>query len=76
MVILRLQMGYDGLFFGRVDYQDKFNRALTKSMEMIWKGSPNNLGIRLIVEFLFQLMFDSDIFVHEHFDLPLFILYM
>lgn len=37
-------MGYDGLFFGRVDYQDKFNRAITKSMEMVWQGSPNNLG--------------------------------
>lgn len=38
-------MGYDGLFFGRVDYQDKFNRAITKSMEMVWQGSPNNLGM-------------------------------
>lgn len=54
MVILCLQMGYDGLFFGRVDYQDKFNRALTKSMEMIWKGSPNNLGISLIVDIYFN----------------------
>ncbi|CAJ0955453.1 unnamed protein product [Ranitomeya imitator] len=32
-------MGYDGLFFGRLDYQDKSNRASKKQMEMIWRGS-------------------------------------
>ncbi|XP_056018882.1 lysosomal alpha-mannosidase-like isoform X2 [Ostrea edulis] len=37
-------MGYDGLFFGRVDFEDKFHRELTKSMEMVWQGSPSNLG--------------------------------
>lgn len=38
------QMGYDGLFFGRIDYQDKEFRKQNKDMEMIWSGSPNNLG--------------------------------
>ncbi|XP_050392996.2 lysosomal alpha-mannosidase [Patella vulgata] len=38
------QMGFDGLFFGRLDYQDKANRLNKKTMEMIWKGSPKNLG--------------------------------
>ncbi|XP_063787232.1 lysosomal alpha-mannosidase [Pseudophryne corroboree] len=33
------QMGYEGLFFGRLDYQDKENREKTKQMEMIWRGS-------------------------------------
>ncbi|XP_075062727.1 lysosomal alpha-mannosidase [Mixophyes fleayi] len=33
------QMGYEGLFFGRLDYQDKENRQETKRMEMIWRGS-------------------------------------
>ncbi|XP_060071726.1 lysosomal alpha-mannosidase-like [Ylistrum balloti] len=37
------QMGFDGLFFGRLDYQDKDERIKTKSMEMLWKGSPTNL---------------------------------
>lgn len=37
-------MGYDGLFFGCVDYQDKFNRVIIKFMEMVWQGSFNNLG--------------------------------
>lgn len=36
-------MGYDGMFFGRLDYQDKQNRLATKSMEMIWHAS-DDLG--------------------------------
>ena len=39
-----LQMGFDGLFFGRVDLQDYAARNRTKTMEMIWKGSAN-LGL-------------------------------
>ncbi|XP_026271901.1 lysosomal alpha-mannosidase isoform X2 [Frankliniella occidentalis] len=35
------QMGYDGLFFGRLDYQDKLHRLGAKNGEMIWKGSAN-----------------------------------
>lgn len=35
------QMGFDGLFFGRVDPQDYVERYRTKTMEMIWKGSAN-----------------------------------
>lgn len=34
-------MGYDGLFFGRLDYEDKYNRMATKSPEMIWRSSQN-----------------------------------
>ncbi len=34
-------MGFDGLFFGRNDYQDFDLRNRTKTMEMIWKGSAN-----------------------------------
>jgi hypothetical protein len=34
-------MGFDGLFFGRADYQDFEQRNATKTMEMIWKGSAN-----------------------------------
>lgn len=31
-------MAYDGLFLGRIDYQDKMKRLSDKSMEMIWRG--------------------------------------
>lgn len=31
------QYNFDGLFFGRLDYQDKNNRLATKTMEMIWE---------------------------------------
>ncbi|BFZ17312.1 hypothetical protein BsWGS_20353 [Bradybaena similaris] len=37
------QFGFDGLFFGRLDYQDKQKRQGDKTMEFVWKGSPNNL---------------------------------
>merc|ERR1719189_2759223 len=32
------RMGFDGLFFGRLDYADKEKRMRERSMEMIWKG--------------------------------------
>ena len=32
------EMGFDGLFFGRLDYADKEKRLKEKTMEMIWKG--------------------------------------
>lgn len=62
------QMGYDGFFVTRLDYQDKQNRLNTKTMEVVWKSS-ENLG-----KFRFYLLFvqvqchkqhlfaDSDIF--------------
>jgi hypothetical protein len=34
-------MGFDGLFFGRTDYQDIEQRHATKAMKMIWKKSAN-----------------------------------
>ncbi len=40
-------MGFDGVFFGRIDYQDRVPRVLEKNLEMIWKGSAN-LGDCLI----------------------------
>ncbi|XP_055596638.1 lysosomal alpha-mannosidase-like isoform X1 [Uranotaenia lowii] len=35
------QMGFDGMFFGRLDYEDKRERLTNKKAEMIWKGSAN-----------------------------------
>ncbi|CAF3547776.1 unnamed protein product [Rotaria sp. Silwood1] len=35
------QMGFDGLFFGRADYQDIEQRQKLKTMEMIWQASTN-----------------------------------
>ena len=34
-------MGFDGLFFGRADYQDRQTRNRTQTMEMVWKASAN-----------------------------------
>ncbi|XP_070595631.1 lysosomal alpha-mannosidase isoform X1 [Erythrolamprus reginae] len=35
------QMGYDGFFLGRIDYQDKFNRESLREMEQLWRASRN-----------------------------------
>jgi lysosomal alpha-mannosidase len=41
MASIFTRMGYDGLFFARLDYQDKANRLRLNTTEMIWQGSPN-----------------------------------
>ncbi|TRZ06516.1 hypothetical protein HGM15179_020594 [Zosterops borbonicus] len=33
------QVGYDGLFLGRVDHQDKWRRLQRRELEMVWRGS-------------------------------------
>ncbi|XP_076058752.1 lysosomal alpha-mannosidase II isoform X1 [Oratosquilla oratoria] len=33
------QMAFDGLFFGRLDFDDKNQRMKTKTMEMLWEAS-------------------------------------
>nr|XP_012645942.1 lysosomal alpha-mannosidase isoform X1 [Microcebus murinus] len=33
------QMGFDGFFLGRLDYQDKMQRELTEEMEQLWRAS-------------------------------------
>ena len=38
------EMGFDALFFGRLDYQDKNKRMNDKSMEWIWMPNADSLG--------------------------------
>ncbi|AWP05172.1 putative lysosomal alpha-mannosidase [Scophthalmus maximus] len=33
------QMGYDGFFFGRLDYQDRTRRMLAQEQELLWRAS-------------------------------------
>lgn len=35
------KMGYDGMFFSRLDYRDKLQRRSDKSMEVVWQTSEN-----------------------------------
>ena len=35
------QFGFDGLFHGRIDYQDDAFRSFNKSREMLWQASAN-----------------------------------
>lgn len=32
-------MGFDGFFFGRVDYQDRSYRRTKKEQELLWRAS-------------------------------------
>lgn len=41
MASIFAQMGFDGMFIGRVDFQDKKQRFNTSTLEMIWRGSAN-----------------------------------
>ena len=33
------QVGFDALFFSRIDYQDRIKRKNLKSLEVVWRGS-------------------------------------
>lgn len=37
-------MGFDALFFARIDYQDKNKRMNEKSMEWVWMPSKDKMG--------------------------------
>ena len=49
---LMARFGFDGLFFGRLDYEDKNNRLKNKEMEMIWETSPSDDGKIFFLNFL------------------------
>lgn len=48
------RMGFDGLFIGRLDYQDKNERLKSKTPEMIWKASAN-LGESHVVSHVIEI---------------------
>ncbi|KAK8946125.1 hypothetical protein KSP40_PGU006463 [Platanthera guangdongensis] len=37
--LLGAELGFDSIFFARVDYQDRQQRKLNKTLEVIWRGS-------------------------------------
>lgn len=37
--LLSAEAGFDALFFGRTDYQDRARRSAAKELEMVWRGS-------------------------------------
>jgi len=41
------EVGFDALFFGRIDYQDHNKRMDEKRMEMIWKGSKSSTDVKV-----------------------------
>ncbi|XP_060520800.1 lysosomal alpha-mannosidase-like [Cylas formicarius] len=45
MASIFARLGFDGVFLGRIDFQDKFQRLEDKSMEMVWRGSESLGGV-------------------------------
>lgn len=39
MPLSLLQLGFDSLFFARIDYQDRAKRLKEKTLEVVWQGS-------------------------------------
>ncbi|XP_048233937.1 probable alpha-mannosidase At5g13980 isoform X2 [Ricinus communis] len=37
--LLGAEVGFDSLYFGRIDYQDRAKRKIQKSLEVVWQGS-------------------------------------
>ncbi|PKA54016.1 alpha-mannosidase [Apostasia shenzhenica] len=37
--LLGAELGFDSVFFARIDYQDRAKRKIDKSLEVIWRGS-------------------------------------
>jgi alpha-mannosidase len=42
--LLSYEVGFDALYFQRIDYQDKSIRALNSQLEMLWQASPLTYG--------------------------------
>ncbi|MFN9980859.1 MAG: hypothetical protein ACK53Y_13120, partial [bacterium] len=38
------EVGFDALFFGRIDHQDLLIRRMNSQCEGVWRSSPHNFG--------------------------------
>ena len=49
-------MGFDAVFFARIDYQDKNKRMNDKVLEWIWRPNSDSLGndVQLFAHTLFR----------------------
>jgi hypothetical protein len=63
---LMAMMGFDALFFGRLDEADKQNRFKNKEMELVWKASANQGNFVFSIFFLFVIIFCRWLFLSLH----------
>lgn len=62
-----LQMGFDGLFFARLDYQDYAAREQSKRMELMWHGSQSLGSCQKLLTFYVNLVIaDSNLTAVHH----------
>ncbi|XP_050232391.1 alpha-mannosidase At3g26720 isoform X2 [Mercurialis annua] len=67
--LLGAELGFDSLFFARIDYQDRAKRLKEKSLEVIWQGSKSLGSSSQIFTGIFPRHYDPpDGFVFEIFD--------
>ena len=60
--LLLMKVGFDSLFFARIDYQDRAKRENEKSLEVIWRGS-KSLGSSAQVSLVCFLIFFASKFI-------------
>ena len=59
------RLGFDGLFLGRIDYQDKNGRLNNQTAEMIWRTSANDnckITKNIFISFYLYLPKNEDTF--------------
>lgn len=60
------ELGFDSLFFARIDYQDRAKRKIDKTLEVIWRGSKSLGSTSQIFTGIFSRHYDPpDGFVFE-----------
>ncbi|KAJ9683167.1 hypothetical protein PVL29_018952 [Vitis rotundifolia] len=64
--LLGAELGFDSLFFARIDYQDRARRKDEKTLEVVWQGSKSLLSTSQIFTGIFPRHYDPpDGFVFE-----------
>lgn len=64
--LLGAELGFDSLFFARIDYQDRARRKDEKTLEVVWQGSKSLLSSSQIFTGIFPRHYDPpDGFVFE-----------
>ena len=58
------EIGFEGLFFARIDYQDKDSRKANQGLQMWWEGGEEGDKNRTIFTGVFDNHYRQDIFYH------------
>lgn len=62
-----LQLGFDSLFFARIDYQDRAKRLKEKTLEVVWQGSKSLGSSSQVRALIYIVLMPSPFFVELFF---------